>query len=103
VRQRAADPSVQRRPVAVRVLSGVPRASRSEIPDARSQVASDGHDTDVRANELVHGRTFDPAGELSLVGGGTSEHERRQFPGVRVATATRERRVQSVKTVSLRN
>ncbi len=37
---RAADPSVQRLHVAVRVLSGVPRASRSEIPDARSQVAS---------------------------------------------------------------
>jgi hypothetical protein len=80
-RASAADPSVQRSPVAVRVLSGVPRASRPAVaasplwrglavalcaeaearyptPGLRSRATpTNGR----RANELMHGRTLDPA------------------------------------------
>jgi hypothetical protein len=65
----------RRRPVAVRVLSGVPRASRSEIPDAPSQVASDRHETKCGANELMHARTFDPANELTFADAKASDQK----------------------------
>jgi hypothetical protein len=82
-------PSVQRQPVAVRVLSGVPRASRPAVaasslwrglavalraeaearyptPGLRSRMTATKRKCG--ANELMHARTFDPAIDLSRVG-----------------------------------
>ena len=57
--QRASDPSIQRSQIAVRTLSGVPTASRSEIPDARYQVARDGDATEARERTAAE-RDFRP-------------------------------------------